>query len=123
MDYFLKQVILKKSKYVYDPLGVVFSAMYSYIVSFAGGKMASASGKGNDGGVSMDQLKAVEHELQRKRFIEENERRMEVIRQKSVALQEAMEATKPPKKKKKKVCSFHQAHSVSPSGSKTNLFI
>ena len=69
--------------------------------------MASASGKGNDGTVTMDQLKEVEYELKRKKNVEENEKRLAVIRQKSAALQEHIEkekqvgeANKPPKKKK-----------------------
>ena len=90
--------MLKKSKCVYDPTSYVlyFSAMYSYSVSFVGlfqrcthivcfiaaGKMASGSGKGNDGGVTMEQLKEVQYELERNRMIEENEKRLAVVRQK-----------------------------------------
>lgn len=94
-------------------LCVIFSAMYSYSVSSTGGKMASASGKSNDGGVTMEQLEAVEYELNRNRMIEENMRRLVEVRKKSVALQEHIEqerrlaeAREPPKKKSKKVCSF-----------------
>ena len=71
--------------------------------------MASTSGKGNDGGVTMDQLKEVEYQLKRNKIVEENEKRLAVIRQKSAALQDHIEKekqlaeeNKPPKNKKTK---------------------
>ena len=52
----------------------VFSAMYSYSVSFAG-KMASGRGKSKDAMVTDEQLAEVEYELARNRNMEENEKR------------------------------------------------
>ena len=77
----------------------VFSTMYSYSVSFVGGKMASASGKGKNGGVMEDQPKVVEYELVRSRNLEENERRMEVIRKKELLCGKIWKQTANQKKK------------------------
>ena len=81
----------------------------------------------------MDQLKEVEYELKRKKNVEENEKRLAVIRQKSAALQEHIEkerqlaeASKPPKKKNKKVHSSQHIQFLPAqhllNGSSTNLF-
>ena len=93
--------------------------MYSYSVSFAGGKMASASGKAKDGGVTEEQLKAVEYELLRSKTIEQNDKRLAAVRATRASMQEDMEANQAPKKKRK-VCSFHHIH-VLPEGSKCSL--
>lgn len=63
--------------------------------------MASKRGKGKDGKVTDADLKAVEYELMRKKRLEENERRLAVVRQKKVALTEEIEARQPQKQKRK----------------------
>lgn len=82
--------------------------MYSYNVSFAGGKMASANGKAKNGGVTVDQLKAVEYELQRSKNIEENDKRLAAVRATKASMQANMEANQSSKKKRK--VNFHQIH-------------
>jgi hypothetical protein len=82
----------------------VVSAMYSYIVPFAG-KMASGRGKSKDVMVTDEQLAQVEYELARNRMVEENEERMARlgIPRASVAFKDACEASRPPKQKKRTV--------------------
>lgn len=59
--------------------------------------MASGRGKG----VSDEELKAVEYELLRDKNVEENEKRMALVRQSSAAVREDVEASKTQKKKRK----------------------
>ena len=57
----------------------VFSAMYSYSVSFAG-KMASGRGKSKDATVTLEELAETEYELARNRIVEENEKKLAALR-------------------------------------------
>ncbi|XP_010239914.1 uncharacterized protein LOC104585337 [Brachypodium distachyon] len=63
--------------------------------------MASTRGKDKDGGVTSDELKAVEYQLQRTRQIEENSKKLAIVRERRDALRGHMEATQPPNKKRK----------------------
>jgi hypothetical protein len=67
-------------------------------VSFAG-KMPSGRGKRNDAVVTDEELAEVEYELNRNRRVEENEKRLELlrIRQTSATLREMCEVSEPPK--------------------------
>jgi hypothetical protein len=67
--------------------------------------MASARGKGKDGRVTNDDLRAVEYELLRTKTMEQNEIQLALVRQKSHALSQEIEASRPPKQRKK-VCFF-----------------
>uniref|UniRef100_A0ACD5VQC6 Uncharacterized protein n=1 Tax=Avena sativa TaxID=4498 RepID=A0ACD5VQC6_AVESA len=51
--------------------------------------------------VTDEQLKEVEYELQRQKNLEENERRMALVRRASSALSEDIQASRPPKQKRK----------------------
>ena len=68
--------------------------------------MASASGKGKNGGVMEDQPKVVEYELVRSRNLEENERRMEVIRKKELLCGKIWKQTANQKRKERYVASI-----------------
>jgi hypothetical protein len=72
-------------------------------VSFAG-KMPSGRGKSN-AGVTDEELAEVEYELNRNRRVEENEKRLALlrIRQTSATLREMCEVSQPPKQRKRKV--------------------
>jgi hypothetical protein len=76
--------------------------MYSYSVSFVG-KMASGRGKSKDAAVTDEQLAEVEYELNRNKRVEENEKRLALLRHTSATLTEICEASQPPKQRKRKV--------------------
>ncbi|XP_048538097.1 uncharacterized protein LOC125516843 [Triticum urartu] len=63
--------------------------------------MASANGRAKDGGVTEEQLKAVEYELLRSKTIEQNDKRLAAVRATRASMQEDMEANQAPKKKRK----------------------
>ncbi|KAM0830536.1 hypothetical protein ACQ4PT_066145 [Festuca glaucescens] len=67
--------------------------------------MASGRGKSKDAIVTDEQLAEVEYELARNRNIEENEKRMALIREKHAALREVYEASQPAKQRKRKAPS------------------
>uniref|UniRef100_A0A8R7P824 Transposase, Ptta/En/Spm, plant n=1 Tax=Triticum urartu TaxID=4572 RepID=A0A8R7P824_TRIUA len=75
--------------------------MYSHSVSFAGGKMASTNGRAKDGGVTEEQLKAVEYELLRSKTIEQNDKRLAAVRATRASMQEDMVANQAPQNKRK----------------------
>lgn len=79
--------------------------------------MASANGRAKDGGVTEEQLKAVEYELLRSKTIEQNDKRLAAVRATRASMQEDMEANQAPKKKRK-VCSHED---VLPEGRKCSL--
>ncbi|KAI4989577.1 hypothetical protein ZWY2020_036894 [Hordeum vulgare] len=62
--------------------------------------MASLNGKAKYGGVTVDQLKAVEYELQRSKHIEENDKRLAAVRATKASMQANMEANQSSIKKK-----------------------
>jgi hypothetical protein len=76
--------------------------MYSYSVSFAG-KMASGRGNSKDAVVTDEQLAEVEYEINRNRIVEENEKRLALLRRTGAALREICEPSQPPKQRKRKV--------------------
>lgn len=63
--------------------------------------MASANEKAKDGGVTEEQLKAVEYELQGSKNIEENDKRLAAARATRASMQADMEANQAPQKKRK----------------------
>ena len=63
--------------------------------------MASANGRAKDGGVTEEQLKAVEYELLRSKTIEENDKRLAAVRATRASMQEDMEVKQAPQKKRK----------------------
>ena len=63
--------------------------------------MASANGRAKDGGVTEEQLKAVEYELLRSKTIEQNDKRLAAVRATRASMQEDMEVKQAPQKKRK----------------------
>jgi transposase len=67
--------------------------------------MPSGRGKSKDVVVTDEELAKVEYELNRNRIVEENEKRLALlrIRQTSSTLREMCEVSQPPKQRKRKV--------------------
>jgi hypothetical protein len=73
----------------------------SYSVSFVG-KVPSGRGS-KDAAVTDEQLAEVEYKPNRNRRVEENEKRLRLLRHTSSALREICEASQPPKQRKRRV--------------------